>query len=81
MAYRLAEQSGEWDVDALMDRVTIGQLREWMAFWEVQRDEMERSRKKAKAGKTKPGQQEFKDWRDQKALFTHLAQKRGSAEA
>jgi hypothetical protein len=34
--YRLALQIGEWNVDALAARITLDQLRRWMAYWHVE---------------------------------------------
>jgi hypothetical protein len=40
LAYRLAEQCGEADVDALMERTPVTRLMEWAAFWGIQADQM-----------------------------------------
>lgn len=34
--YRLALEVGEWDVDALAARMTLGQLKEWMAYYRIE---------------------------------------------
>ena len=40
LAYRLAEQCGEADVDGLMERTPVTRLMEWAAFWGIQADQM-----------------------------------------
>jgi len=44
LAFRLAEQSGEVDVDALMERTPVTKLMEWAAFWGIQNDQMDPDR-------------------------------------
>ena len=44
LAFRLAEQSGEVDVDALMERTPVTKLMEWAVFWGIQADQMNPSK-------------------------------------
>lgn len=49
MAHRLALEVGCWDVDGLMEELTVSQLRDWMAFWDLQREASDpKAAKKAK---------------------------------
>lgn len=34
--HRLGLQVGEWDVDRLKKRITVRQLKRWMAYWRVE---------------------------------------------
>jgi len=61
---RLAHQSGEWDVDALMARVSHRDLSEWMAYWMLDAD--------AAAGRG-GDHQELTDWRQQRDYLAAMA--------
>lgn len=34
--YRLALEHGIWDVEAWKQKITLGQVRRWMAYWRVE---------------------------------------------
>lgn len=54
MAHRLALEVGVWDVDGLMEDMPLSQLRDWMAFWELQNEATKEATKKGDKKKEEP---------------------------
>lgn len=63
MVHRVAQETGAgWDIDDMMARMTMRQLTEWYAFFELQHEDTQRAREEAKGGKkskTPPGRKTY----------------------
>lgn len=56
LVHRVALESGAgWDIDAIMNAMSMRQLTEWSAFFEIQREYEEQAMEEARSGKKRPG--------------------------